>query len=196
MHSFSVRPKHTSWRTHATKISFTMLSPIIRAVIPVIIRTVANAPRPGMVRTKPSSRERSPTTTRAKNRSDGRMDCRSARGHAQDPAIKEESNREESDAANKHGCFFEGRTDQSQRCVFARKNDDRGKHHPDDAFADDQPRGEQDPELLRRIRPCRAIRGAVKEPAGNRADHNHQRALRWEIYSKSDSERRNAHVFR
>src|SRR5947207_1288955 len=142
MHSFLVRAKHTSWRTQATKISFSMSSPIMRAAIPVIIRTVANGPRPGMVRTKPSSRERSPTTTRAKNRSDGRLDCRSARGHAQDPAIKEESNREESDPANKHGCFFEGRAHQSQRRVFARKNDDRGKHHTDDAFADNQPRCE------------------------------------------------------
>src|SRR2546423_9087276 len=142
MHSFSVRAKHTSWQTQARKISFTMSSPIIRAATPVIIPTVANGPRPGMVRTKPSSRERSPTTTKAKNRSGGSLDCRSARGHAQDPAIKEESNREESDAANKHGCFFERRTYQTQRGVFARKNDDRGKHHTDDAFADNQPRCE------------------------------------------------------
>src|SRR2546423_3370589 len=113
MHSFSVRAKHTSWRTQATKISFTMSSPIIRAATPVIIRTVANGPRPGMVRTKPSSRERSPTTTRAKNRetegwrSGGRLDWRSARAHAQNPAIHQEADQDEGGAADNDACGFE-----------------------------------------------------------------------------------------
>src|SRR5882724_1047118 len=107
MYSFLVRAKHTSWRTQATKISFTMSSPIIRAVIPVIIRTVANGPRPGMVRTKPSSRERSPTTTRAKNRSGGRLDWRSARAHAQNPAMHQEADQDEGGAADNDACGFE-----------------------------------------------------------------------------------------
>src|SRR5436189_167137 len=124
MHAFSVRAKPTSWRTQATKISFTMSSPIIRAVIPVIIRTVANGPRPGMVRTKPSSRERSPTTTKAKNRETevrksevrgqksevgGRRSEVRGRSisHAENPAVKDEAGGGEGGAADDDGCGFE-----------------------------------------------------------------------------------------
>ena len=67
---------------------------------------------------------------------------------------------------------------------------------PNDAFADDQTRREQHAQLLCRFGLGSAIGALIEEPTDNRADHDHQRALRRQINSEPDRQRRNTHVFR
>ena len=91
---------------------------------------------------------------------------------------------------------FESRADQRQRRVLAGEDDDRRNHHTDNAFADDQAGREQHAKLLGVASGLgRAICAPIKEPASNRADDNHQRALRRQINPEAHCKRRNAHVF-
>ena len=109
---------------------------------------------------------------------DLRASRRPPRPHSQNPSIKQERYDCESDAANNSAREFESRADQCQRRVLAGEDDDCRNHHTDNAFADDQAGREQHAELLGGLRLGTAVCALLKEPSSNRADDNHQRALR------------------
>src|SRR6266478_9842265 len=124
------------------------------------------------------------------------VSCRSCSGHSQDPPVEEECDNREREPADKNAGYLKSRTHQAERRGLAREHNDRGKDDADDALPDDQARRQKHAKLLRRFGLWSAISALVEEPADYRADDNHQRALRWQIDSETNSQRWNAHVFR
>src|SRR4029077_2764438 len=115
--------------------------------------------------------------------------------HSRNPPIKQERYDCESDAANNSAREFESRADQCQRRVLAGEDDDCRNHHADNALADNQAGREQHAELLGGLRIGTAVCALLKEPPSNRADDNHQRALRRQINPEAHCQGWNAHVF-
>ena len=92
-----------------------------------------------------------------------RASSRPPRPHSQDPSIKQERYNGESDAANDSARGFESGPTSASGAPFAGEDNDRGNHHADNAFADDQAGREQHAELLGRFWFWRAVGAAIEE---------------------------------